>query len=266
MSEQIEQAARIESPLAALAALTVPDSAAQSRRAEFSLRSAQDMVIADADDYQLACDELGEINDRMKRLDEQRKSITDPLRKAADAVMQLFRAPAETLALAKAELSGKMLAWNQEQRRIAEEAAAKVRAEQEAERKRNAEAAAQLKAEADALAEKARETGDCAAEDAAMEATAAAAQAAQSANMVTRVAAVSAPAAAKGAAVRSVVDFEVINLLALVQHVAKNPGLINLLAANPVPLRAQVKATGENTQLPGVRIFRKESIAATGKR
>jgi hypothetical protein len=73
---------------------------------------------------------------------------------------------------------------------------------------------------------------------------------------------VPAPPAVKGISTSTTVDVEVVDLLALVQHVAQRPELLALLAVDSVRLRAQVRATGMATNLPGVRVFEKQTLAA----
>jgi hypothetical protein len=71
-----------------------------------------------------------------------------------------------------------------------------------------------------------------------------------------------APAKASGISVAKTVDFELVNLLALVKHIAEHPELINLLRHDDVKLRAYVRSLGMNTNLPGVDVFEKRSMSA----
>ena len=57
------------------------------------------------------------------------------------------------------------------------------------------------------------------------------------------------------------VEFEVIDLLALVKHIAANPEHLNLVVADSVKLRNYVRSLGLNTKLPGVRVFHKTSVS-----
>lgn len=70
------------------------------------------------------------------------------------------------------------------------------------------------------------------------------------------------PAKAAGTSVKGSVDYEVRSLISLIQHVAKNPNLVSLLCVDSVKLRAQVRATGLNTDLPGVYVFQKRTMSA----
>lgn len=69
-------------------------------------------------------------------------------------------------------------------------------------------------------------------------------------------------AKASGTSIKGTVEYEVSNLLSLVQHVAANPALINLLMVDSVKLRAYVRGLGLNTNLPGVRVYQKRSMSA----
>jgi hypothetical protein len=84
------------------------------------------------------------------------------------------------------------------------------------------------------------------------------------------VAAMGAPAAVQavevpkvsGVSTRTTVDFEVADLLALVQHIGSHPELLQLLQVDSVKLRAYVKSLGMSTKLPGVRVFEKQTLAS----
>ena len=90
----------------------------------------------------------------------------------------------------------------------------------------------------------------------------------QAASLIVASAAASAPVTsitsvrAKGTTVKTMVEFEVVNLLSLVQHVAQHPELINLLAEDSIKLRAYVRGLGVNAKLPGVRVFEKQAMAS----
>lgn len=69
-------------------------------------------------------------------------------------------------------------------------------------------------------------------------------------------------AKAEGTSVKGTVEYEVTSLFSLVQHIAANPSLINLVTADSVKLRAYVRGLGLNTNLPGVRVYQKRSMSA----
>lgn len=90
----------------------------------------------------------------------------------------------------------------------------------------------------------------------------------EAASIIAATAAASAPVTsiasvrAKGASVKVTVDFEVTNLLSLVQHIATHPELINLVTEDSIKLRAYVRGLGVNAKLPGVRVFEKQSMSS----
>lgn len=218
-----------------------PTSAHLARGAQAALDMATAFDVADDASYALAAEELSAIKGRAARLEEQRKAITRPMDEAKAAVMDLFRGPLQLLQQAEAGLKGKMLAYTQAaQRRAAEE------------RRRAEEAAA---------AERAR----LAAEAAALEQQGRAGEAEVQRHVATMVVAaapaVAAPKAA-GISTTSAIDYEVEDLHQLIRHIAERPELVHLLQPDSVRLRAYARAVGEAGSLPGVRIFRKQTIAA----
>lgn len=222
-----------------------PTAAALARGADSALALVEAFEVVDDDSFALGGEELQAIKRKASALDEQRKAITKPMDDAKKNVMDLFRGPTELLAKAEGILKGKLLAYSQEQqrkaaeqRRIVEQAAAEERRKLE-EQARQAEAEGR---EGEAVVQRAI------------------------AEMVVA-APVTVAAAPKvaGLATRTSVEFEVTDLLQLVQHVAQHPELIGLLSADTVRLRAYVKGLGLDTKLPGVRVFEKASLAASRK-
>lgn len=255
--------------LAPVAALSIPDSIALTNRAQAALTFIQSFEIANGEDYGLAAEELQAIKGRSKKLEEQRTSITGPINAALKAVNDLFRGPAQLLAQGEQLLKSKLLAYDQEQQRIAAEQRRAAEEAAAAERKRLEAEAAECQREAEkqaAAAAKAQAEGDAQAAvfaQASMARAQAEAQAATStALMVTAAPPAAAPGKAKGLSTSTKVDYEVVNLLALVQHVAAHPELINLLTADSVKLRAYVKGVGISCQLPGVRVFEERVMSA----
>ena len=286
-----------ESILAPVAALTLPDSAALAGRAQSALAFIQEFQIATAEDYSLAADELKSIKARANKIEEQRTAITGPINKALKAINDLFRGPADLLAQAERTLKGKMLSWDQEQERIAaeqrrraEEAAAVERRRLEAEaaerqrqaeeQARAAEAAARAQREAEAAAAaavaagnaeaaaKAQREADAQGQAAALaqaatqRAQADAAVAAETSQMVIAMPTQVEKAKASGISTSKKLDFEVVDVLLLVQHIAAHPELVTLVAVDSVKLRAYVKAMGKACALPGVRVFEERVMSA----
>lgn len=219
-----------------------PTAAVLARGATAALALVNDFEVSDDATYGLAAEELQGIKTRAARLDDQRKTITKPMDDAKKAVMDLFRGPIELLAQAEGILKGKMLTYSQEQARKAE--AARLEAERIAQEQRE-----KLAREAAELAAQGR-TGEAAVKE-------------QVAQMVVA-APVAAPAApaAKGISTRETIEHEVVDLAALVKHVAEHPELIGLLTVDSVKLRNYVKGLGMQCNLPGVRVFPKQSLAA----
>jgi len=219
-----------------------PDQEAMQRGATSALAIVQAFEIVDQPTYELAADELAGIKRRASQLDEQRKTITKPLDDAKAAVMALFRGPLELLSQAEGAIKGKMLTYSTEQRRIAD--AARLEAERAVQAER-----ARLNREAAELAEQGR-AGEAAVKS-------------QIAQMVVAPPpAVAAPAKAKGISVRTTLDVRVTDLLALVQHVAQHPELIDLIEPAMPRLRAYGKGLGTKCNLPGVAVIEVDSIAS----
>lgn len=255
--------------LAPVANLTLPDSAALTGRAQQALAFIQSFQITDADTYALAADELKSIKAKANSLEDQRTSITGPINQALKGINAMFKGPGEVLAQAERILKTKMLAWQDEQERLAAEERRKAEEAAAAERRRLAEEAAarqrEAEAQAQAAAKAAAEGDEQAAQIAQAEAQRAAAEA-QAATTTAQmvVAPVVAMPAAKAAGISTAkkIDFEVTSLHELVKHVAAHPELINLLAADTVKLRAYVKGLGLACQLPGVRVFEDKVLSA----
>lgn len=223
-------------------ALSLPDVASITRSGSSTLAMAKTFLILNTNDYQLAGEELGVVKKRMKTLEELRTSITGPMNKALKAVNELFKGPMELYKQAEDALKQSMLSYSAEEERKALEAQQAAAASLERERARLEEDA-----------KKADESG-----------------AAESAHAIRSIAAVvsSAPLAqvipvsAAGTSIKTTVDFEVEDLLALVQHIAAHPELIALVNHDSVKLRAYVRSMGLNTKLPGVKVFEKRSLSA----
>lgn len=221
--------------------VTNPDQVSMARNAQSAISLVQAFEVVDAPSFELAAEELKAIKAKSKQLNDQRMAITRPLDEAKSAVMDLFRSPLDLLTKAEGIIKGKMLDYQREEqrkaaehRRLAEEAAT-------AERER-------LRKEAEALAAEGKH-GEAALKEVVAE-------------MVAPVATKVEEVKVAGVSTRKTVDFEVVNLLELVQHVAAHPELLQLLDVESVKLRAYVKSLGMSTKLPGVRVFEKETLAS----
>lgn len=267
-----------DSILAPVAALSVPDQAALSNRAQQALAFVQDFQVVDAETFGMAADELQGVKRRQKELEAQRTSITKPLNDVTKAVNALFAGPTQLLDQAETILKAKMIAFQDEQQRIALEARRKAEAEAEAERRRlEAEAAdrARFAAEQAALAQTAAAEGDTQtatlAQAASVRAAAEAQTAVDTAQMVVApTALVVAPPKASGISTAKKVDFEITDLAKLVAFIAHGdgerplarPDLLGLVVADSVKVRAMVKALGAQANLPGVRVFEGKVMSA----
>jgi len=260
---EVTEAVESSNPLAAISTLAMPNISALAISGRSALEFAQSFEILDQDDYDLAASELSDVKGRQKRLDTSRRSITDPIRAAADAVMKLFAPATALLADTEAAWKGKMLVYVDAERAKARELERLARIEQDAQRAAQAAIAEQARKAAQALADEAALTGSAEAEDRAMEASATAASLAAQANVIAAPAAAAPAHKTTGTSVRTSYEFEVQSLLALVQHIAtKQPELIGLLSFDNIKMRAYVKGLGANTSLPGVRIFEKTTLAS----
>jgi hypothetical protein len=251
-----------ESILAPVASLTLPDSAALTSRAQAALAFIENFAVDSAETFDLAADELRAIKTRAKSLEEQRTAITGPINTALRGINALFKAPGEMLEQAEMLLKRKMLIYQREQERVAAELRRQAEEAAAAERRRLEEEAAARQREADAqaaAAAKAQAEGDA---QAAALATANAQRAAAEAQSATTTAQVivapvvqlAAPRA-KGISTSTKVDFEVTDLLALLQHVVAHPELVHLVCADETRLRAYTRGLGLACALPGVRVF-----------
>ncbi len=223
-----------------------PDGAALSKSAASALELVEAFEVTDEPTYEIAADELKSIKAKAAALDDQRKAITRPLDEAKRAVMDLFRAPLATLERAEGILKGKLLGYQQVQAHKAAEARQEAERAAQVERDRLAAEAEQLRAEGRA--------GE------AMVKT-------QVAQMIVATPLQGAPATPKvaGLATTKAIDFEVTDLLALVQHVAQRPELLALLSVDSVKLRAYVRGLGLACNLPGVAVFEKTGLSAARK-
>jgi hypothetical protein len=224
--------------------LQQPDQAGMARTADSALAMVESFEVADAITYGLASDELKAIKSKAAQLDEQRKAITAPLDAAKKQVMDLFRGPLDLLGKAEELLKSKMLTFQAAEQKKAAEARAEAERAAQAERDR-------LHAEATALAAAGRD-GEALIK-------------AQVAELIVAAAPAAELPKAAGIATRTTVDFEVMDMLALVQHIATHPELVGLITSDTVKIRAYVKGLGMAARLPGVRVFEKATLAASRK-
>lgn len=260
-----------------LKSLEIPDESTINRGASAALKMAETFVVSTADDYALAADELRACKAKLNELNARRLSITRPMDAAKAAVMALFAGPIQALEKAEDIYKSGMLTYKTEQDRIAAEARRRAEEAAAAERRRLEQEAAERQRQADAErarleaeARTAAEAGDARAAEQAQQQAAQVAQTAalevaaieNTAQVIVAAAPVVAPIKASGTSVRESFDFEVTDLHALVKHVGEHPELLSLLRADEVKLRAYVRGLGRNTNLPGVRVDVKRTLAA----
>jgi hypothetical protein len=226
-------------------AVQLPAAETLARHGASALELVEAFVVNDDATYQLAGEELQAIQRRERALNDQRLLITRPMDEAKTAVMNLFRGPVDTLGKAAGILKAKMLGYSQQvAQRAAEE---RAQAERLAQQER-----ARLAAEAEAL-RAAGNTGEAEVKE-------------QVATMIVAAPAVQSQAPkVAGVSERKAVDFEVVDMLALIKHVAERPELAGLLQVDSVKLRAHVKSMGMACTTPGLRVFEKSSLAASRK-
>lgn len=238
--------------------IKAPDGAALTKSAQAAHAMVQSMAIETDGDAALVGEELQAIKAKQKALEEKRTSITGPMNAALKAVNALFKGPAEILEKAEAKAKSLLLDWDEKKARLAREEQARAEELAREEREKLEAQAAELQAKAVAAEESGTDDGIAVAQQLQQ----------QAAEVISVAEVISAPALrmpavrVSGTSTRTTTDFEVTDKLKLIQHVAANPHLVDLLDVDSTRLRNLVKAMGMNTQLPGVRVFEKKTLAA----
>lgn len=205
-------------------------------------QSVSNLPVTNQAQYETAADVLKTIKQMAKVLDEERKKITSPLDATKKAVMDLFRAPTDKLAIAESTIKNRMLTYQTEQERIRREQEEKL--QREAEKKQREIEERAKKAEESGKAEKAQELRE----------KAASIVAPQIAPMVNRVA---------GLSTRETWSAEVTDMMTLVRAVAEGKAPLNFLEANMTVLNAQARATKDSMAFPGVKFNSEKSLASS---
>lgn len=119
------------------------------------------LVIASTEDYRTGSEAVQRLMGGIKRLEAERKSLTDPMNLAKERVMGWFRGPIGRLEAVQSDLRKKLIAWDAEQKRIQEEARRKAEAEERERKAAQEREAAELRRKAqeeqDRLAREAQE-------------------------------------------------------------------------------------------------------------
>jgi hypothetical protein len=107
----------------------VPAAMQEIRDAEPIIAKARALVVSTPEQYVVAADVLQELRGVFRRLEAQRKGITDPMRASIDRVMALFKPKTDAAEEAGNIVRQKLAAYDAEQQRIAEEERRRVEAE-----------------------------------------------------------------------------------------------------------------------------------------
>lgn len=243
---------------------------------------------------------LAKIKEAHKRLDAQRTTITKPLLDAQRATNAMFKGPMEELEQAEKELKDKISLYLTEQRRReaierakADEQARIEREKIEAEARAKEAEAAKIAAEAQAQAEAAerarqaeldaQKAGDHAAAERARLEAEAAEQARMTALAQEQTAQVEAQAIALTAAVTTVVPVavsskvagvstsapwkaRVVDKAALLEHIAKNPELLDWVEVKMTGPNGMAKALKDNLRIPGIEAYQDITISSRGSK
>lgn len=191
----------------------------------------------------IAADQLGRVKGLAKAIEEARKAMKKPFDDAAKEVQAFFTPRIDALAATETAIKRGMLKFDDEQARIAREAAAKeaerVRKEQEALAAKAAKLEASGKTEqADAMRENA-------------------------AAIVAAPVAVAEPVSTAGTSKRTIYSAKVTDLMALVKAVADGRAPLNVLAPDQKVLDGMARALKDafKGQYPGVELVTEVSIA-----
>lgn len=213
--------------------ITRPDVKELVAEAETILTEARRFEIKTNVSYQLAAEELQRIKGSLKKLEVVRKSITQPMDAAKEAVMDLFRAPGDQLKEAETQIKSAMSAYQIELNKKAEEARREAEAAAAAERERIAIAAAKA-------AEEGRHDD--------------AVQIAESvASVVAMPVAVRSAPTVKGISFSKVWKFEIVDE-SLIPRM--------YLLVDETAIRKVVGALKGKTNIPGVRVFEEDQISS----
>jgi len=232
----------------AIATITIPEEGALLIKQALSFPvEVQGVKITTPEESQAAVDQTRQIKALGKQIEDYRKSITDPMRAEIAAVMDTFRPAMEFLAKVETVLKGSITTFQQEQARIAAEAAKEQQRLQQQERDRQAEEQRNTEALLQ-QAEEAAASGDTAAAEA-LEEQALATQ--QSATPIS----VPAPVTVekpRGAAMRKVWKCRVVNA-ALVPDQFKT--------VNEKALDAYAKSMKQDAKVEGCEFYSEDSLA-----
>lgn len=204
-------------------------------RKELLLGAASRAVIDSADTMSRGADLAKQLKALAKRAEEERVAIVKPFNDGVKAINERFKALINPLLEAARAVEGKMLAYTQEQNRIAREA-------QEAQRKAQEEEAARLAAEAAA-----RQSTEP------MVSVPVATPPAAPVTPVTTPPAITRGVMGSTASIRKTWTYELVDIQALA---AARPDLV-------IPASAKIneEIRGKGGEIPGLRIYQQESMS-----
>ena len=217
-----------------------PKESALTKSAERVLAIALSIVVDSNEMAEIAASELVTIKGRAKELDEERKRITKPMDDAKKAVMDVYKPAIEKLGQAETALKTSLLAYQKEQQRIADLAAAE-------EARKAREEAEKLRAKAEKMEAKGKtEDADALRNVAAM--------------TVAAPRTVAAPTKLAGTSVRKVWKANVTDRSAAIKALAENPAYQHLLTIDEAALNKLAAAMkNPNSPIPGV-VFYEDSV------
>ena len=217
-----------------------PKASVLTQSADRVLAVAKAIVVDSPEMAEIAATELVSIKARAKELDEERKRITKPMDDAKKAVIDVYKPAIEKLGQAETALKTSILAYQKEQQRIADLAAAE-------EARKAREEAEKLRAKAEKMEAKGKtEDADALRNVAAM--------------TVAAPVTVAAPTKLAGVSSRKVWKANVTDRSAAIKALAENPAYQHLLTIDEAALNKLAAAMkNPNSPIPGV-VFYEDSV------
>ena len=217
-----------------------PKASALTQSAERVLAVAKSISVDSNEMAEIAAAELITIKGRVKELDEERKRITKPMDDAKKAVMDIYKPAIEKLGQAETVLKAAITSFQNEQRRLADLAAAE-------EARKAREEAEKMQAKAEKLEAKGKtEDAEALRNVAAM--------------TVAAPRTVAAPAKLAGVSTRKVWKANITDRSAAIKALADNPAYQHLLTIDESALNKLAAAMkNPNSPIPGV-VFYEDSV------
>ena len=198
------------------------------------------IVINSTESLEEATAIMNDCTKRYKALDAERKKLTDPLKKTAAAIKELFDRPINRYKAVVDEMKKGIATYHIKQERIAEEARKKAEAEAE-----------KIRLEAEKEIEKAPEQAEAIT-------MAVVAQTATVQALATQ----TAPTKVKGATITKVWKCEVTDLAQFLTHVATHTELQSAIEIKMGVLDRLVSTTSGELKIPGIRTYQETRVAS----